>query len=227
MVVYAPPPYEQKTIIVLRLAGKSFGEIVHTLPNEWADDGRTAAFSALQSIGVKHLRAIIMLCESRVAIGSATALFRPMADAIARAEWLYFCADRAILAQFWNDDFRFAGKYKFEYLATAVDSKLGGTDRLSMYGKHYRNFSDWTHGGHHATAMRVSKTGDIEPSYSDGHVRLLLGSAVAFVQMHVRQMAEVFKYSVEFSETAPWTDEELSDYNLRDETNAPPSLLSE
>jgi hypothetical protein len=210
MVVYTPPPYEQKTIIVLRLASKSFHEIVHTLPNEWADDGRTAAFYALQSIGLEHLRAIIMLCESGVAVGSAMALFRPMADAIARAEWLFFCADDAILAQFWNNEFQFPGiKYKFENLAMAVDSKLGGGDRLSSYGKHYKNFSDWTHGGFLATALRFSKTGDIEPSYSDRHIRLLLGSAVAFLQMHVRQMADAFNYHVEFSETAPWTDEEI------------------
>jgi hypothetical protein len=210
MVVYTPPPYEQKTIIVLKLASKSFNEIVHTLPNEWADDGRTAAFSALQSIGIEHLRAIIMLCESGVAIASAMALFRPMADAIARAEWLYFCADAAILQQFWKNEFRFPGiKYKFENLAMEVDSKLGGGDRLSIYGKHYKNFSDWTHGGYYAASLRFSKTGDIEPSYSDRHIRLLLGQAVAFVQMHVRQMAEVFSYSVEFSETAPWTDEEI------------------
>ena len=212
MVVYTPPPYEKKTIVVLTLANKSFDEIVRTLPNEWPGDGRTAAFCALQSIGVEHLRAILMLCESGLAIGSAMALFRPMVDAIVRAEWLYFCADVPILAQFWNNDFRFPGqKYKFESLATAVDSKLGGTDRLSHYGKHYHNFSDWTHGGFHATALRVSRTGDIEPSYSDGRIRLLLGSAVAFVQMHVRQMAEVFNYIVEFSETAPWTDEEISE----------------
>jgi hypothetical protein len=212
MVVYTPPPYEQKTVVVLTLASKFFDEIVHTLPNEWALDGRTAAFCALQSIGVEHLRAIIMLCESGLAIGSAMALFRPMADAIVRAEWLYFCADLPILKQFWNNEFRFSGvKYKFESLATAVDSKLGGTERLADYGKHYNKFSDWTHGGYHATALRFSKTGDIEPSYSDGHIRLLLGSAVAFVQMHVQQMAEPFNYNVEFSETAPWTDEEIPD----------------
>jgi hypothetical protein len=211
MVSYIPPPYESKTIAVLALARKSFDEIVHTVPNEWTDDGRTAALLALQSIGIEHLRAIIMLCESGVAIGSAMALFRPMADAIVRAEWLYFCADVDTLTQFWNNKFRFAGKYKFEYLATAVDSDLGGADRLSHYGRHYNNFSDWTHGGYHATALRISKTGDIEPSYPDRHIRLLLGSAVAFVQMHVRQMAEVFNYSVEFSETAPWTDEEIPD----------------
>ncbi len=92
MVVYTPAPYEQKTIAVLALANKSFDEIVQTLPNEWSDDGRTAAFCALQSIGVEHLRAILMLCESGEAIGSAMALFRPMADAIVRAEWLYLCA---------------------------------------------------------------------------------------------------------------------------------------
>jgi hypothetical protein len=210
MVVYNPPPYEEKTIVVLTLANKSFDEIVQTLPNEWAEDGRTGAFCALQSIGIEHLRAIIMLCESGLAIGSAMALFRPMADAIVRAEWLYFCADVSILQQFWNNEFRFAGfEYKFENLATAVDKKLGDTDRLSHYGKHYKNFSDWTHGGYHATALRFSKTGNIEPSYSDRHIRLLLGSAVAFVQMHVRQMAEVFDFGVEFSETAPWTDEEI------------------
>ncbi|WP_130425328.1 hypothetical protein [Edaphobacter modestus] len=152
-----------------------------------------------------------MLCESGLAIGSAMALFRPMADAIARAEWLYLCADVLILEQFWNKDFRFSGKYKFEYLAAEVDRKLGGTDRLSLYGEHYSNFSDWTHGGYHATSLRFSKAGDIEPSYSDGHIRRLLGHAVAFVQMHVWHMAEVFGYRVEFSETAPWMDDEIPD----------------
>jgi hypothetical protein len=212
MVVYTPPPYEQKTIVVLALANKSFDEIVHTLPNEWTEDGRTGAFCALQSIGVEHLRAIILLCESGLAIGSAMALFRPMADAIVRAEWLYFCADVSILEQFWKNEFRFPGRdYKFETLASAVDKEFGGTDRLSIYGKYYNNFSDWTHGGYNATALRISKTGNIEPSYTDRHIRLLLSHAVAFVQMHVRQMAEIFKYNVEFSEIAPWTDDETPD----------------
>jgi hypothetical protein len=137
MVVYTPAPYEQKTIVVLALANKSFDEIVQTLPNEWSDDGRTAAFCALQSIGVEHLRAILMLCESGEAIGSAMALFRPMADAIVRAEWLYLCADVSILTKFWKNEFHFPGdNYKFEKLAAAVDQKLGGTNRLSLYGKY-------------------------------------------------------------------------------------------
>jgi hypothetical protein len=211
MIPYTLPPYEQRTIDLLARADKSFMEIVHTLPNEWPEDGRTAAFYALQSLGLEHLRAIIKLCESGYAIGSAMALFRPMIDAIVRAEWLYFCAAPLILQQFWKGEFRFPGqKYKFEQLAAEVDEKVGDTDRLSVYGEYYSKFSDWTHGGYHAAGSRFSTTGDIEAAYSDSHIRLLLGCAVAFVQLHVRQMADKFNYSVDFSETPPWTDQDIS-----------------
>jgi hypothetical protein len=210
MIFYSLPLYEQRTIAVLNLANKSFLEIAHALPSECPNDGRSATFYALQSLGVEHLRAIIKLCESGDAIGSAMALFRPMADAIVRAEWLYFCADPLILEKFWKNEFRFGGpKYKFEKLAAEIDQKVGGTDRLSTYGQYYSPFSDWTHGGYHATVSRFSTTGNIEPAYSDSRISVLLGCAVAFVQMHVRQMADEFNYSVNFSEMAPWEDQDI------------------
>jgi hypothetical protein len=92
--------------------------------------GVLAAWEALA-----NLLAIIKLCESGEAIGSAMALFRPMMDAIVRAEWLYFCADPLIL-QHWKNEFRFPGqKHKFEQLAAEVEEKVGDTDRFITHQK--------------------------------------------------------------------------------------------
>ena len=190
MVPVPPPSYSAKTVRYIEQAKHVFIQIASLAPDSAGFDERAALVMAFGSMAMEHFRSIVMLVESRVALGSALALFRPLLDAIIRGEWLYFCASdlerRSFLErklQLDSSPFR-TNKPGKQDMARELDVRLGLTNRFELYAPFYSQMCDYTHTGHEAVARRISSDGGIEPSYPESQIRSLLSHASMAVVLH-------------------------------------------
>ena len=188
MVPFIATAFEPKTVDLLIRVNEIFHELVKISPDERASDNRTTLLGLFTSLSVEHFRAIVLLVESQVAIGSAFALLRPLLESIARGEWLYLCGTENDRNAFIRGGFQFKG---LRQLAQEVDDKAGVGGWLGNYTASYTHLCDFTHGGVLAVGLRLTASGSIEPNYEESRIRLLLENAARMLVLHFAIVSQV------------------------------------
>ena len=188
MVPYVASGYEESTVDLLKRTNRIFEELVRIAPDERMADNKTTLLALFTSLAMEHYRAILILVESQVAVGSAFALFRPLLEAIARGEWLYLCGTEEDRIAFIRGDLQLKG---LRQLAIEVDDKTGVGSWLGNYTKSYTHLCDFTHGGLLAVGSRLTPQGSIEPNYKESRIRLLLDNAARMLVLHFAILAQV------------------------------------
>ena len=122
MVPYIATPYEPSTVELLGRVNQIFIDLVRIAPDERRSDNRTTLLGLFTSLAMEHFRAIVLLVESQVAIGSAFTLLRPLLESITRGEWLYLCGTEKDHDAFIKGDLRFKD---LRQLAKDVDERAG------------------------------------------------------------------------------------------------------
>lgn len=186
MIAYAPEPYEAETLEYLHVTRAIFEDLVGLIPNERAGDLKTTLLAVFESLALEHFHGIILLVESRMAIGTAFTLFRPLLETIARGEWLYLFGEESDRHKFAKNNFRFKG---LRTLANEIDTKLNLGERLANYTRFYAHLCDFTHSGVLAAGLRLSPVGSVEPSYKEDSIRLLVTNVTSLTVLHFAVMA--------------------------------------
>lgn len=188
MVPYIAAAFEPATIDLLDRVNNVFQELVKISPDERASDNRTTLLALFTSLAIEHFRAIVLLVESQVAIGSAFALLRPLLESIARGEWLYLCGTEKDCDAFIRGGLQFKG---LRQLTKEVDEKAGVGEWLGNYTGSYTHLCDFTHGGVLAVGLRLTASGSIEPNYAESRIRLLLENATRMLVLHFAIVSQV------------------------------------
>lgn len=183
MVPTEAPSLTHKTEMAIEEAERAFLGVIERTPDGFGLDDKSALLMAFSSIAMEHFRAIIVLCKSKAAIGSALALFRPLMDTLVRGEWLYFCANDNQRERFMKREFRL-DSIGFKNMASEVDEKHAYGPRFEPFANYYGEMSDYTHSGHDAVAHRIGSDGGVEPTYAESRIRALLYQSTIAVITH-------------------------------------------
>ena len=178
---YIATPYEPATIDLLHRVDRIFQELVRISPDERTSDNRTTLLALFTSLSMEHFRALVLLVESQVAVGSAFTLLRPLLESIARGEWLYLCGTEEDRNSFIKGELKFKG---LRQVAEEVDLKAGVGQWIGNYSSSYAHLCDFTHGGVLAVGLRLTSLGSIEPNYQESRIRLLLEHAARMLVLH-------------------------------------------
>ncbi len=185
---YFASAYESSTVKLLTQVNRIFKDLVRISPDEAISDTKTTLLELFTSLAIEHFRAIVLLVESQVAIGSAFALFRPLLESISRGEWLYLCGTEDDRETFIRGHFQFKA---LPQLAKDVDDKAGVGQWLGNYTSSYTHFCDFTHGGVLAIEHRLTSSGSIQPDYQESKIRLLLENAARMLILHFAILSHV------------------------------------
>ena len=175
-------PFTPKTDAALQAAEEVFLELVLRVPAQLGTDPKHHLLMSFNAFAMEHFRAIVLLCRSRVAIGSALALFRPFMDSVVRGEWLYLCASEEQREAFMKRELDL-GSIGFTRLTDAIDAEMGVGGFLAAFQPYYKQMCDFTHTGHDAIAVRMSDS-EQEALYSEDRVRSLLITVARVTLIH-------------------------------------------
>ncbi len=184
MVGYAAPEYGEEVQAAIKRAWETFHAIVRIMPGGVEGTRRVHICSALSSQALEHFRAIVILCEGKVAIGSAFALFRPLLDTVMRAEWLGSCVTAedfdALIKEL--PSFRFK---RFGPMARELDAQHGKGQYFEDFTGHvYEALCGFTHSGFEQIAHRFGEDGSISPSYPENKIGMLVDNASRVILIH-------------------------------------------
>lgn len=142
---------------------------------------------------MEHFRAILILCESRVANGSAFTLLRPLVEAVVRGEWILRCATDPKFVGICNGTARFP---KFQVMAVALDEHHVSCDYASgpyfaAFTEAFSALSGYTHTGVEQMAHRFQNDGAIGPTYPEKTITGLMNEAEKIVVRHFALFAQI------------------------------------
>ena len=161
--------------------------IAATLPSSFTEDEdhMLSTVGLHLSIVHEHQGAIAYLVANGQFDGSALALLRPLAEAAARAHWLYACGKKNDIARV-----RAGKKLKmirqgkkvdltFKEMAEQAENQLRTGGLISSVVPFIPTLHELTHGGLAQLIRNVDAEGNIRPNYSEDDRIKALGSATA------------------------------------------------
>jgi hypothetical protein len=160
-----------------------------TLPGTWSN----RLFLLLSELALEHHEGILKLIESRVHIGSAFALLRPMVECSLRAIWVKQCISEGDLKKRVDErrDFPQLNTLKRD-VVTSLEG-LGFRDAFALSPKLTKYLHGWTHGGWEALIYRVQDGGRlVGPSYPPELVGLLLQQATSYASIVAIARSQVY-----------------------------------
>ena len=137
---------------------------------------RMLLLMAFRSLALEHLSAILVLCDSGLAVASAFALLRPLIETVVRGEWLCHVAEDSLCEAFLHQRFD-RGCASFRAMATDVDRTISEGPRLLPFVEAYLRLSDFTHTGYDAVIPRLGRTSSAPDLYGPDQIVFVLEQA--------------------------------------------------
>lgn len=155
--------------------------LMEVLTGRYRTDRRSNLVAAYASLGLEHHRAIITLLRNGMN-GSASALVRPLYEAVLRGCWVAKCASDSEVESVAEDaDYRFPTT---DRLAKEADQALA--DRplfVEMRRRAWGPMNSYTHGGLHQLQRRFDRAGQLNPIFVEEELREVVSGATAMACM--------------------------------------------
>lgn len=165
----------EEAVKVQTIIGSSVSEI------EVDDNAKDLIVVGYLSLAIQHHSAIVQLIQSNLS-SSASALYRPLIDAVYRGTWFALIATDTQCEQFSTGEFRLKQTYK---LAKDIDRVIESDTFHSIYERNSTALHGYTHGGLEQIGRQFDKEkGIIISSFSDEElIELLQGANVNLAMM--------------------------------------------
>jgi Family of unknown function (DUF6988) len=164
----------------MRRAGQMHQFVADQLAGKYPDDDdRLTLFAAFLSLTQSHHEAILVLAGQERLIGSAFALFRPMAEVSYRGLFAAFLANDEQVEKIKSGGEPYG---HFNELAAKLDTVFNTDGFFVQYaGQSWKMLNGYTHGGMEQLARRIDETGSLGAHFEPEEVHNLLSSSTSLL----------------------------------------------
>ena len=174
----------KKSDLIDKRIGDSISEF------EFTSSSKNNIVVAFMSIILQHHNSIVLLTNENLQ-SSASALARPLVDALYRGTWVTLVADEEMAQKISKGTECFA---KTEKLAKQIDSTINSTTFSEIWKRNSTTLHGMTHGGVEQLARQFNDDASkVEPSFTDKEMIELLNSSTVNLAMMLLALSYNFK----------------------------------